>query len=441
MSLRLGDRTVRRVAVLGFGTTGRAVCRYAVRHGVAVFVSELHRLSPGDRRWLAEHGIDHEEGGHSRRALRQVDALVPSPGVPMASPWIEGALRRGIPVYSELDVAALAAADIPIVGVTGTNGKSSTVRLISALLRFWGQDAPVAGNIGTPFLDIADAVERYDAVVVEASSYQLEQSVVLHPRVAIVLNLAPDHLERHGTMDAYAEAKGRLFRLQTADDTAIVPADLAARFPQGDARRVAYDRASDLPEGAERLSSHQRDNLRAALCACEALLPGVDRRDAPIERIEEALRLPHRMEELDSVDGIRVIDDSKATNPASTVAALRAVTGPLVLLLGGRPKSTGYDELVRAIAGAPVRRIVVFGEAADRLSDLLSGLPCDRAAGVEPAVDLGLRRARSGDTLLFSPACSSFDEFTDFEQRGERFAAAVRARSDQTAGAKDVNDV
>ncbi len=429
MSLQLGNVAVERLLVVGLGVTGRAVCLYAAKHGVLTTLSERRVLTVEERAWLDERGIRYEDGGHTDRALAGIDTVVLSPSVPVASPLIASARRRGIPVYSELDLAALVSAARPIVAVTGTNGKSSTVSLIADLLRFWGKEAPAVGNIGDPFIGVADDVGRCDAVVVEASSYQLEQSTAFHPRVGVLLNLEPDHLARHGTMDAYAEAKGRLLRLQTPDDVAILPSHLAERFGQGAGRRVFYDdERLVLPDGAERLSPHQRANLRAALCACEALPPGIDRREVSIDRVVAALRLPHRMEEIGFVGGVRAIDDSKATNPASTIAALDAVDGPTVLLLGGRSKGVGYEALRCAIETSAIRRIVLFGEAAERLSTLLEGHPLDRVSDVESAVRVGLQAARPGDTLLFSPACSSFDQYRSFEERGKVFARAVRAR-------------
>jgi UDP-N-acetylmuramoylalanine--D-glutamate ligase len=429
MSLRLGNTTIERLLVVGFGVTGRAVCRYARKHDVSTFLSERRALAEEERAWLVENGILYEDGGHSDRALAGIEAIVPSPSVPIGLALLEKARRRGIPIYSELDLAELASKARPIVAVTGTNGKSSTVALIGDLLRFWGLRAPVVGNIGDPFIDVADDVEDFDAIVVEASSYQLEQSAAFRPDVGVLLNLEPDHLARHKTMDSYAEAKGRLFRLQTADDVAILPSTLAKRFSQGAARRVLYDdERLPLPGEADRLTPHQRANLRAALCACEALLPGIDRRDAPIDRIVAALRLPHRTEDVGLVNGVRAIDDSKATNPASTIAALAAIDGPTVLLLGGRSKEVGYEALREAIETSAIRRIVVFGEAAEWLSDLLEGCPLDRVSDVDAAVRVGLEAARPGDTLLFSPACSSFDQFRNFEKRGEKFTLAIRAQ-------------
>lgn len=430
MSVRVGPEAIARLVVIGFGVTGRAVCDHAVRRGATAFVSEQRALTADERRWLAERGIPHEEGGHSDRALEGVDAAVLSPGVPMCAPIVVAARRRRIPVYSELDLAAAACGGRPIVAVTGTNGKSSTVEQIAELLRFRGRRAPAVGNIGRPFLTAAAQAEDEDAFVVEASSYQLEQSVLFRADVGVLLNFEPDHLARHGTLDAYAAAKGRLFELQSADDVAILPSGLAERFPLGSGRRVFYDDPPlALPRGAERLPPHQRANLNAALRACEALLPGVDPRDVPLERIVAAARLPHRMEPIGIVDGVRVIDDSKATNPASTVAALAATGSPAILLLGGRSKGAGYEALREAIAASTVRRIVLFGEAADELAALLEGTPADRAPDVESAVRVGLEAARPGDTLLFSPACASFDQFRSFEERGDAFVRAVRSRA------------
>lgn len=429
MSLRLGDARIERLLVVGFGVTGRAVCQYAVKHNTTAFLSEQRKLTNEECAWLSENGLSYEDGGHTDRALAGINAIVLSPSVPLTLPLIEHAKRCGIPVYSELDLAALVSAVRPIVAVTGTNGKSSTVTLIGDLLRFCGRTAPVVGNIGVPLISVADDVGCYDAIIVEASSYQLEQSVAFRPDVGVLLNLEPDHLPHHKTIEAYAKAKGRLFRLQTPDDVAILPSELAERFSQGAARRIFYDdERLTLPDGVERLSPHQRANLRAALCACEALLPGIDWRQVPIDRILAALRLPHRMAEIGFVDGVRVIDDSKATNPASTTAALAAIDGPTVLLLGGRSKGAGYEALREAVETSAVRRIVLFGESGKWLSGLFEGHPLDCVSDVEAAVRVGLEAARPGDTLLFSPACSSFDQFRSFEERGEELARVIRAR-------------
>jgi UDP-N-acetylmuramoylalanine--D-glutamate ligase len=430
MSIELAGETIEQLLVVGFGVTGRAVCEYAAKHGVSTFLSEKRVLAHEERTWLEDRGVPYEDGGHTARMLSQTGAIVLSPSVPPALALLAEARRRGKPVYSEIDLAALVCEARPIIAVTGTNGKSSVVTLVGDLLRFWGRKAPVVGNIGDPFISVVDDLEGVDAVVVEASSYQLEQSVAFHPRVGVLLNLEPDHLVRHGTMDAYAAAKGRVFSLQTDADVAILPRGLGDRFCQGAGRRVFYDdERPSLPDGAERLSPHQRSNVQAALSASEALLPGIDRREVPIGRVVAALRLPHRMENIGFVGGIRVIDDSKATNPASTIAALAAIGGRTVLLLGGRVKAAGYEALAEAIDGSSVRRIVLFGEAANALAERLGGRPIELARDVGEAIRAGLEAAQAGDTLLFSPACSSFDQFRDFEERGEEFTRLIRVQA------------
>ncbi len=429
MSPHPGNFAAERILVLGFGVTGRAVCRFAIDRGLKVFLSERRELSDAEKLWLDEHGVAYEGGGHTERSLEGVDAIILSPSVPPTLPLLASARRRGIPVYSEIDLASLAGPSCPIVGVTGTNGKSSTVALIGALLGHFGWNAPVVGNIGAPFIGAVGGTRGGDAFVVEVSSYQLEQSTVFRPNIGALLNLAPDHLARHRTMQAYAEAKGRLFRLQTADDVAILPRSLGREFAQGAARRIYYDDPPlALPDDAGRLGLHQQANLRAALCVCDVLLPEIDRRRIPFDLIEAALRLPHRMEEVGAIGGVQVIDDSKATNPASTIAALAAFDRPVVLLLGGRFKGAGYEALRAAIVDSEIRRIVLFGEAADRLADVFEGCPFDRAKDVEDAVRAGLDAACPGDTLLFSPACSSFDEFDNFEERGKAFQRRIQAQ-------------
>ncbi len=429
MSVRIGERKVKRMLVVGLGVTGKAVCRYAVRHDVDILVTERRALCEEERGWLREQGISYEERGHTGRALVGIDAIILSPSVPTGSALLASATQRGIPIYSELDLAAAASVGVPMVAVTGTNGKSTTVELIGALLRAVGQRVAVVGNIGTPFIDVVDA-DPFDAIVVEASSYQLAQSAVFRPDVALLLNLEPDHLAQHGTMHAYTEAKGRIFRLQTADNTAILPRSLASRFKQGEAKRVIYDEKDAVPSHlAARLAPHRKANLGAALCACEALLPDTDWAAVEIGQIASSVRLPYRMAEVGYIDGVRIVNDSKATNPASTIAALAALDGPTVLLLGGQAKQTGYEALREAIEISTIRRIVLFGEAAEQLAGLLDGYPVIRVEDVGTAARTGLDAACPGDTILFSPACSSFDQFRSFQERGEAFSRTIRAQA------------
>ena len=434
MSLCLEGRSVKSALVLGFGVTGRAVVAHLEAKDVGVRISESGRLSDEDRNRLAERGILFEEGGHTGRFHAGVDAVILSPGVPIAHPAALMAQCEDIPVLSEIDLAfnEVLTGKMSVVAVTGTNGKGTTVTLIDAILRQVGIRSCVGGNIGTPFISLLEAADDCDAFVLELSSYQLEQCRRFRPHVGVLLNLTPDHLARHRTMRAYAAAKGRLFRNQQRDDLAVLPSTLSDEFTQGHARRIHFDApVPPLPAGAENLAPHNRANLAAAICAVRELAPSLDPKTLEWDRLAEAFALPHRMQVVGSIRDVRIIDDSKSTNPDATIAALRAIKGPVVLLLGGRHKGAGYDVLAREVARPQVRQAVVFGEAGDDLERWL------RSAGVVPAhvttlaqaIDAGLGIAAPGDTLLFSPACASFDAFGSFEERGDAFLEAVRSRA------------
>lgn len=429
MALSLVGREIGRLLVLGFGVTGKGVVDFALRRGIAPLVSEERVLTPAERSWLAARGVRFEDGGHTPALLADADAVVLSPGVRPSLPLLEEAGNDGIPVLSEIDLAG-SLIPSPIVAVTGTNGKSSVVTLIGALLEEAGRRAIVAGNIGIPAVSVVAESRSADVVVLEVSSYQLEQSVIFHPRVAVLLNLAPDHLARHGTMEAYAAAKGRVFLRQGPEDTAILPSSLAGLFPQGEGRRLFFD-AARIPGRFESLAPHNRENLRAAIAAVSVLVPGFDAGEIPETAVEGAFSLPHRLEEVGTVNGVRVINDSKSTNPASAIAALRAVDGGIVLLLGGRSKGAGYEDLAREVKERPVRGTIVYGEAAGELSSIFSrfGIEIEVADDLEEGVSLGLRLAEPGDTLLLSPGCSSFDRFRDYVERGETFVRLVSGLS------------
>jgi UDP-N-acetylmuramoylalanine--D-glutamate ligase len=290
------------------------------------------------------------------------------------------------------------------------------------------------GNIGTPLIRVVDEVAEGDVLVLEISSYQLEQSSGFRPRIGVLLNLTPDHLHRHGDMREYASAKAKLFLHQTSDDVAILPSALMTQFDQGSGRRVLYDLAVEtLPAGSERLLPHEQSNLRAALAACEALLPDFDASKVSMDVVLKAFRLPHRMERIGAINSVHAINDSKSTNAGSTIAALRSLDAPVVLLLGGRHKGGGYESLIEEIAHSSfIRDVILFGEAADALRQLFEAHSRDVhgptvVATMKEAVDRGLLVSRPGDVLLLSPACSSFDAFTDYAERGDAFSDLIRS--------------
>ncbi len=429
MSLCLAGSDVESVLIVGYGVTGRAVAAFCARRGLRFAVSEAGTLPESDMTWLRDHAEDVETGAHSLRLLDDAQAVVASPGAPADLPLLVAAAKRGLPVVSELDVACAAATGRRLVAVTGTNGKSTTVSLIGALLERTGVRARVAGNIGLPFVDIADEAGDWDVAVLEVSSFQLEQSVLFHPHVAVLLNIAPNHLERHGTMAAYVAAKLRLFAHQTASDVAILPAGLAGAVSHGAGRLVLYDRPFPLLlRGSAGIGDVRRLDLAAAVCACREVAPEFDASAWDVEDFGQALFLPFRQQPVGAVGGVRLINDSKATSPAAAIAAVRSTVGPVVVLLGGRSKRGGYDELASFLSGASLRAVIVFGEAREEIAGHLSraGVAHRMAGDLAGAVAEGFAAARSGDALLLSPACSSFDAFGSYEERGQEFNRIVR---------------
>ncbi len=404
--------------------------QFLLNHGVRPFVSDSGPLSKENRAELEAQDVQYETGGHTEALLIDSDLIVLSPGVRPNLPLLVEAQKRGITILSELDLAAEVCGSTQSIAISGTNGKSTTVRLTEALLRMSGRKAFVAGNIGIPFISIVDQVVDTDVVVLEVSSFQLEQSEFLHPRVAVLLNITPDHLDRHKTIAAYTVAKGRLFRRQAREDTAILPSDLIATFPEIRAQKVLFDRV-ELPHSPflVNLSPHNRENLKAAVAACSALLPNFETGSIRFDDLKEAFALPYRLQEEGEVNGIRVINDSKSTNAASTLVALQSVDRPVILILGGRYKGAGYEPLAASILERSVQKVILYGEATSSLHETLKkagytsiALACD----LSQAVDIAFHNARSEDVLLFSPACSSYDQYSNYIERGKDFTRLIQ---------------
>ena len=436
-----------RVLVLGLGVSGRSAARFCAQRGAQVLAADerpaaaiggLETLPPEVERQLGAPFPD----------ASGFDLVVPSPGVPRAR-WAKRARRA----WGDLELC-YRALDVPIVAITGTNGKSTTTLLVEALLRAAGLRTRAAGNLGTPALELVG--EALDLAVLEVSSFQLEAVEAFRPRVAVVLNVTPDHLDRHGSFEGYLATKARLLVQQRPDDTAVLNFDdpavrglaehtRARVLPfrtQGSLEHGAFYEAGCVvlaePGGArERLSLsalrlpgvHNRENAVAALAA--AVAAGAQARRA-ITAFGTFEGLPHRMQTVARTGGVEWVDDSKATNPGAALRSLRSYDTPLVWIAGGRDKGLDFGELAEAAQGR-VRAAVLIGEAAGKLEAALAGrLPVHDAGSLERAVPLAARLAQPGDVVLLAPACASFDQFRDFEERGERFAAAVAALAKET---------
>jgi UDP-N-acetylmuramoylalanine--D-glutamate ligase len=415
----------RRVSVIGLARTGRAVVEALAPTGISLFASERRALAPDERDLLTRHGVPWEEGGHTGRAL-EADLVVPSPGVPSHAPLLREARARGIPVWSEIELAYRLARPRVLVAIAGTNGKTTTTELVGAILREAGQDPVVAGNIGYPAIATVTEVAGRPWVL-EVSSAQLEWTLRFRPGVAVLLNIAPDHLDHHGSFGAYSAAESLVFAHQHGEDTAILSRELLTQIAPR-ARTVDY-RQVDLPPGWDEVpAEHLRDDLRAAWAAACAACPPLASSPPDYRAIRPILSQPHRLERVGEFRGIPFVNDSKGTNAHATCAALAAISGPVVLILGGRHKGGGYDALVSALPGK-ARACVLIGESQAYFAALLqpTGIPYELASDPGDALRRAYRLARPGDTVLLSPACSSFDQFRDYAQRGEAFQRAFSA--------------
>jgi UDP-N-acetylmuramoylalanine--D-glutamate ligase len=439
----------RKIGVIGMARSGMAAAMLARRFGGDVFVSDAApggQLTGATNR-LAEAGIPFETDRHSDHLLGR-DYVVVSPGVPMETEIIARLRDRGIPIFSELEFAFWACRG-PVIAVTGSNGKSTTTTLIGKIFEAAGCETFVCGNIGFPFAEIADRVGEDSMAVVEVSTFQLETIADFRPKAALILNLSPDHLDRHGTFDAYRRLKYRIaenqgeddYLIVNGDDTQIQPSEVdtgatvvkfsigppnsAASFVEkGELCTAVSNRVARIIP-VDDIAIPGRHNLQnAAAAAVVAGLFGV----SP-EIVASTLRtfpgVEHRLELVDRVAGISFINDSKATNVASTVVALHAMKEPVHLILGGRDKGGSYEPLITAGRGI-IKTIVVIGEAADKIFAALGkSFPIRPAGSLEAAVGLCFEAAHPGEAVLLSPSCASFDMFENFEHRGRVFKEAV----------------
>ena len=387
--------------MLGLARSGRAASAALEARGVEVVAADRTLGNDGDV-----------------TLLDGVDALVKSPGVPSGAPLVAAARERGVPVWSEIELASRLLPN-PILGVTGTNGKTTTTELLGVML-----GARTAGNVGTALSELVDGVPAGDWIVCELSSFQLEDVDRFRPRVAVLLNLEPDHLDRHGSFEAYRAAKLRIFENQQEDDVAVVPRGFGPVPGRG--RRVEFRADDELPAEPLIPGAHNRENAAAATAAARAA--GVD--DG---RIAEALRtfpgVEHRLELVAEIGGVRFVNDSKATN---TAAARRALTAfgdaPLHLILGGSLKGERFDAFAQEVAAANVTTAYLIGEAAAPLADDLAyaSVPFLLSTTLDRAVAGAASAARPGEVVLLSPACASYDQFRDYEHRGEEFRRLVQ---------------
>lgn len=433
----------RRVLVVGLGKTGFACARFLATRGVDVAATDSRAQPPElDRAREELPDLALFLGGFDEGAFAAADAVVVSPGVSVHEPLIVAARERGTPIVGDVDLFA-AVAEAPIVAVTGSNGKSTVTTLVGEMARQAGLAAAVGGNLGTPLLELLDP--GVDLYVAELSSFQLETTHDLDAAAAVVLNISEDHMDRYRGLGDYAAAKSRVFSgsgkmVLNADDPRVAALarpgrDIVwfglTRRDQGYGLEKATDHDWLLRNGerliaAEELTLTGRHNLANALAALalgEAVgLP----RAAMLAALRYYAGLPHRCQRVGEREGVTWVDDSKATNVGAAVAALEGFDRPVVLIAGGDSKAADLAPLKQPV-GEHARAVVLLGKDAPRLERLLAGtVPVHRAQSMEEAVGMAATLALPGDVVLLSPACASLDMFTDYRERGERFAAAVR---------------
>ncbi len=434
------------VVVVGAGRTGLALTAFFLGRGARVILSDSR--SAADRPQLvalAAQGVTLDCGGHSPELFVAADLIAISPGVPLTLPAIVAAQQQGVPVLGEIEIACRELT-APMVAITGTNGKSTTTCLMGEVFRAWGKRSFVGGNLGTPLIEAVE--EEWDWLLAEISSFQLEAIDSFRPRYGLLLNLSPDHLDRYADMAAYLAAKQQLFLNMADGDVAVLNGDdpqvlvLAKSAP---CRKVLFSSRRLLDEGmslvgeelvwrwdgretrfaAQQLQlcgSHNLENVMAALIP--PLLEG-----CPAEIAWPAVcafgGLDHRMVRVRELDGVVWYNDSKGTNVGSVVKSLAGLAVPVTLIAGGRDKGGDYAPLAKAAAGK-VTQLILIGEATERLEQSLAGkVTCHRAATLQEAVLLAQRLTPKGGSVLLSPACSSFDMFRSYAERGEAFVQAV----------------
>jgi UDP-N-acetylmuramoylalanine--D-glutamate ligase len=448
-------RTGSVVAIIGLGKSGVAAARLLAREGVRVYASDASDHPYAGAAAEALKGVpwvDVEIGRHDLNKIRHATSVIVSPGVPPDAPVLTAARHAGVEILSELDLGFRALAALQpgtrSIAITGTNGKTTTTALVAHLLSAAGLQSTTAGNIGRPVTDLAMANERYQWLSLEVSSFQLHDSPHFAPEIGVLTNLAPDHLDRYPTAEAYYADKRLLFRNATPGDVWVLNADdpLVLDLARGVAgRRVLFSLAQSadgwydpqarmLRIGGESLLP--RDELRLlgdhnvanALAAALA----VHEAGVPASLIGAGLRsfraLPHRLEPVGEVDRVLWINDSKATNIAATTVAVIAMQRPFVLLLGGRHKGEPYTSLAPLLAER-CRLVIAYGEAGPLVEQDLKGkVPLERGTTFEDVVARARRAAKPGDAVLLSPACSSYDMFKNYEERGATFRRLVAAR-------------
>lgn len=438
-----------RAVVMGMARTGRAAVGALARRGAKVVATDLNE-PPGLKEAFPSEVIL-ELGVHKEETFRGCDLLVVSPGIPATNRFIGMALEGGAEVITEVELASRLTS-VPIAAVTGTNGKTTTVAMLSEILEEAGYRAPVGGNIGRPLTEVVEEEGgEADFLVSEVSSFQLEWSPTLRPKVGVMTNVSPDHLDRHPDLDEYAAIKARLFANQGTGDAKVLNADdpLTARYLDGGPQQaLAFSRRSVPARGVyagEGEISIVEEGERRRICGLdEVIVPGVHNLEnflaacaaahflgADAEAMARVARrfegMAHRMEIVSRAGGVTWVNDSKGTNVGATLMSLMSVESGVLLIAGGTDKGSDLAPLLEPVRSR-VRKMFLIGDAAERFGEFFESIvPIDRSGTLEEAVRRSAAEAKAGETVLLSPACSSFDQFRDYVHRGDVFREIVQS--------------
>jgi len=440
----------KKVLVVGLARTGIATALFCAERGARVTATEARPEAEiaETAAKLRAVGVTLELGGHRAETFVEQDLIVPSPGVSPLLPTLAAARAIGVPVWSEIELAWRFLRG-RLICITGSNGKTTTTSLIGHILETAMLPVQIAGNIGTPLISRVDVSSDSSFTVMEASSFQLESISAFRPDVAVLLNVTPDHLDRHGSVEAYGRAKARMFENQSEEDAAVINADdaMAPQYAPAGPRVLWFSRQKRVASGCylrgeeivfrsdgtecvllERKiiglrGSHNIENVLAAAAA--ARLAGVEP-SAIAEGVRTFAGVEHRIEYVATISGVEYFNDSKATNVDATLKALDAFPGNVLVILGGKDKGSDY-RILRPALRSHARMALLIGSAADKIeTDLAGVIPVERAGTMARAVEAASRRAQPGDTVLLAPACASFDQFDNYEHRGRVFKQLVR---------------
>lgn len=440
----------KKVVVLGLAKSGVAAAKLLLKQGAKVKISDSKSTQELQEQIALLKDLDIETGGHNENSLINCELIVTSPGVPVDIPFLRKAEKMNIPIISEMELAYQYLPQNLVIAITGTNGKTTTTTLIGEILKTAKQKVVVAGNIGKPLSEVVDKIDKDYLVVVEISSFQLQTIKEFRPNISVFLNWTPDHLDRHKNLDDYLKAKARIFENQIKEDFMILNADSSAIMEvseQVKAKPLYFSTTKrDFKDGIwieqnqiisrfngkennicqiqeiALLGPHNLENVLASIGVC--LILNID-----LEVVRKILKefkgVEHRLEEVACIKGIRFINDSKATNVDSVIVALRSFPAPIILIAGGRGKGCDYSRLNHLLS-TKVIAMILLGEAKDEIAKQIDFNNIFKVQNLHEAVELSYKLATPLDTILFSPACASYDMFKNFEERGRVFKEEVK---------------